>query len=169
MSAAQYTALIRWQGPDATIQIETRHPGFRTPEDAAVFANGLSPNAPQGLRLWPPNTLQLFLNDYDYVHWHSADVILWFRTPGCGCATSHDPLSAPMNFEPQPFEGFAFPASAFGDYRRIQFAVHDQNACRVDLALDWTYQNRGRVIVYQTAASDESAPAFFFIGPLPKA
>jgi hypothetical protein len=58
-----FSALVRWRGPDPAVEIETRHPGFHTPEDAALFANGIAPCSPLALRLSPDATIQLVLID----------------------------------------------------------------------------------------------------------
>lgn len=46
MPALTYTAIIRWRGPDPTLELVTRHPGFTSPEEAALYANGIPPPTP---------------------------------------------------------------------------------------------------------------------------
>jgi hypothetical protein len=160
-----FTALMRWHGPDPTIEIETRHLGFRAPETAALFANGFPPNAPLGLLLTPDKTVQLLLKDDDYVDWHGADVTVWVLSAG---RATGDELIAWTEGQPKPFAEFTFPPPAFGRYHRTGFAVLDQDGLRVELAVDLICEDRIRVIIHQ-AATDEDVPAFFFMGALPKA
>ena len=67
-----YTALIRWQGPDPAVEIETRHPGFATPEEAALFANALSPDAPIGLHASQDASLNLLVSDGQHERLHAV-------------------------------------------------------------------------------------------------
>jgi hypothetical protein len=159
-----FTALMRWRGPDPTIEIETSHPGFATPENAALFANGFSPNTPVELRLWSDSTLDFLLASGDYVRWHGGDVKVWALAPAAG-----EPIAAiDSEFEAKPFADFRFPATAFGDYRQTQYAVLDQKGNPIDLVVDWDEKSRLRITVPMNG-SDEELRALFSLGVKPEA
>ena len=145
-SAATFTAVVRWRGPDPTIELETRHPGFRTPEDAALFANAFSPNAPLGLRLTSNTDLHLLMVDGHYVRWLVGDVTIWvltvFESDSDGFVVAND-----NDFEAKSFLEYPLPPSAFGDYEQAQYGVVDREGSPVDIILDWDDQDRLRVTV----------------------
>src|SRR5512142_118468 len=72
-----FTAIIRWRGPDPTLEIETRHKGFPSPEEAALFANALAPAAPLGLRLGSAPAPELLMPNGLYVEYSTADTTVW--------------------------------------------------------------------------------------------
>ena len=46
-----YTPVLRWKGPDPSLELEARHAGFAIPEEAAFFANSFAENSPERLKL----------------------------------------------------------------------------------------------------------------------
>jgi hypothetical protein len=167
-SAATFTAVVRWRGPDPTIELETRHPGFRTPEDAALFANAFSPNAPLGLRLASKTELHLLMVDGHYARWLGGDVTVWVL-PLDESSTAGDLVVANDNdFEAKSFLEYRLPPSAFGDYEQAQYGVLDHEGAPVDIILDWDDQDRLRITVHQDA-TDEELRTLFFIGTHPQA
>lgn len=163
---SSFAAVMRWQGPDPAVEIETRHPGFPTPETAALFANGFSPNTPMGLRLGRGHTIELLLQDDRYVRWQSADVTVWLLKGG----SSDDDLiiADDADFEPKRFADFVPPPTALGDYMQAQYAVLDHHGEPVDLVVDWDGKERVRITVHQ-AASEEELRAIFQLGAFPGA
>jgi hypothetical protein len=166
-SSATFTAVIRWRGPDPTIELETRHPGFRTPEDAALFANAFFPNAPLGLRLTSKTDLHLLMVDGHYVRWLVGDVTIWvltvFESDSDGFVVAND-----NDFEAKSFLEYPLPPSAFGDYEQAQYGVLDNEGALIDIILDWDDQDRLRITVHQDA-TDEELKTLFFIGTHPQA
>jgi hypothetical protein len=162
-----FTAVVRWRGPDPTIELETRHPGFRTPEDAALFANAFSPNAPLGLRLASKTDLQLLMVDGHYFRWIGGEVTVWaltvFESDSDGFIIAND-----NDFEAKSFLEYPFPATAFGDYEQAQYGVLDHEGELVDLVLDWDDQDRLRITVHQDA-TDEEVKTLFYISTHPDA
>ena len=159
-----FTAVVRWRGPDPTIEIETRHPGFGTPEDAALFANAFSPNAPLGLRLAAKSSLQLLRSDDHYLDWPGGEATVWVL-PAAASTGNEVVVASDDDLEAQPFADFPFPASAFGDYEQAQYAVLDQNGSPIDVVVDWDERDRLRVTVrWDATATDVEA----FLGSIPQ-
>jgi len=148
-----FTAVVRWRGPDPTIELETRHPGFRTPEEAALFANAFSPNAPLGLRLSSKTDLRLLMVDGHYARWLVGEVTIWvltvFESDSDGFVVAND-----NDFEAKSFLEYPLPPSAFGDYEQAQYGVVDPEGSPVDVSLDWDDQDRLRVTVNFDIADD---------------
>ena len=149
-----FTAVVRWRGPDPTIEIETRHPGFSTPEDAALFANAFAPDAPLGIRLPRNNWLLLLMPDGNYVRSLGTDITVWAFPSG---ASNGDDLAVANDndFEPHPFANFGFPSSAFGDYDQAQYAVLDQEGAPVDVVVDFDEHDHLRVTVERDATPED--------------
>jgi len=163
-----FTAIIRWRGPDPAIEIETRHPGFSTPEEAALFANVILPESPLGLRLASGGALELLLPDGRYLALADGDVIVW-RIPTRALHATDFVVANDNDFEPHPFSTYRPPRSALGDYEQAQYAVLDPNGTPIDVLVEWDEAEHLKVTVQQTVASDEQAEPAFAIGSLPEA
>lgn len=165
--APTFTAVVRWRGPEPTIEIETRHPGFSSPEDAALFANAFSPNAPLALRLASKTSLQMLMLDGHYVDWPVGGVTVWVlrdaASPEAELAIADDD-----HFQPRPFTGFEFLPSALGDYEQAQYAVLDQKGSPVDVVVDWDERDHLRVTVRWDAAEEDGEDVQSFVGSIPQ-
>ena len=163
----RFTAIIRWRGPDPTIELETRHPGFQSPEEAALFANVIPPESPLALRLAAGPTIELLQPDGRYVSFPPTDACVC-RLP-LGALSTHEIVVANDNdFEPHAFSEFLFPASALGDYDQAQYAVLDQAGNPLDVVVEWDEAEHLKVTVQETSVSDEPETTFV-LGALPQA
>ncbi len=161
-----FTAVLRWQGPDPSIEIETRHPGFDTPEDAALFANGLLPNAPIELHLVSRGLLELLKPDGHCVEWPAQGATVW-ALPADATKGDELVLASDDDFKPHQFADFAFPPSAFGEYMQGQFAVLDRDGSPVDVVVELREHGHFRITVrWDTAAAED---VLAFIGSVPDA
>ncbi len=163
----RFTAVIRWRGPDPTLEIETRHGGFASPEEAALFANALAPAAPLGLRIGASDTAELLMPDGNYVRHPTAETTVW-TIPGLSASEFEVAVTDDADFEPFPVAGFPFDASARGDYEQAQYAVLAPDGSRVNVSVEWDDFDRLRVTV-EESLTDEDATPMFAIGGLPKA
>jgi hypothetical protein len=151
-SETSYTALIRWQGPDPAVEIETRHPGFTEPEEAALFANSFSPDAPLSLRVGADASLSLLLSDGRYVKF-AGDVTLW--TLGLSDSRPASPddtgpellLAHDEDFQAHPLDHIRDTPSAHGDYEQAQYAVLTDDGYPLDVIVDWDESDHLRMTV----------------------
>lgn len=151
----KFTAVVRWRGPDPSIEIETRHPGFDTPEDAALFANAFGPNAPLALRLASVASVQLLKLDGRYVDWPAGRVTVWVL-PSVAAAEDELVVTSDEDFEPHQLTDFSIPSSAVGDYEQAQYGVLDGNGSPVDVVVDWDETDHLRVTVrWDTAEAED--------------
>jgi hypothetical protein len=162
-----FTAVIRWRGPDPTLEIETRHGGFASPEEAALFANALAPAAPLGLRITPSDAAELLMPDGNYVPHSNAEATVW-TIPGLSASEFELVVTDDDDFEPFAFAGYPFDDSARGDYEQAQYAVLAPDGSRVNVSVEWDDFDRLRVTVEESLA-DEDATPMFALGGLPKA
>jgi hypothetical protein len=162
-----FTALIRWRGPDPTLEIETRHGGFASPEEAALFANALAPGAPLGLRLGLPDAPELLMPDGYYVPYPPSDTTVW-TIPGLSASEFELVLTDDSDFEPFPWAGFPFDSSARGDYEQAQYAVLAPDGSRVNVSVEWDDFDHLRVTVEELAPPADTLPTFA-LGALPRA
>jgi hypothetical protein len=151
-SAATFTAVVRWRGPDPTVEIETNHPGFATPEDAALFANAFSPDAPLGLRLGANASVMLVMTDGRYLPWYAADTTVWTIPPD-EISSEDTTLVDDGDFQPQPFSTCSFPPSAVGEYQQAQYGVFDDQGAPVNLSMDWDETDHLRITVEEMPAA----------------
>jgi hypothetical protein len=166
-----FTALIRWRGPDPTLEIETRHKGFPSPEEAALFANALAPAAPLGLRIGSPDAPEVLMPDGFYISHPPADTTVW-TIPGLSPSEFELVVTDDADFEAFPFAGFPFDDSARGQYEQAQYAVLAPDGSRVNVSVDWDDFDHLRVTVEESAAdtdTDTDASPTFALGALPKA
>jgi len=166
-----FTALIRWRGPDPTLELETRHKGFPSPEEAALFANAFAPAAPLGLRLGSAAAPELLMPDGLYVSHPPADTTVW-TIPGLSPTEFELVVTDDADFEPFPFAGFPFDASARGQYEQAQYAVFAPDGSRVDVTVDWDDFDHLRVTVEESLEdthTDTEASPTLALGALPKA
>lgn len=162
-----FTAIIRWRGPDPTVEIETRHRGFASPEEAALFANALDQGAPLGLRLGSLPEPELLMQDGYYVPYPAADTTVW-TIPGLSAGEFELVVTDDSDFEPYPFAGFPFDASARGHYEQAQYAVLAPDGSRVNVSVDWDDFDHLRVTVEESVLPADATPTFA-LGGLPKA
>jgi hypothetical protein len=167
-----FTAVVRWRGPDPAVEIETHHPGFETPEEAALFANAVSPGSPLGLRVLGDRALELVLADGQHVGPEGAAITVWTLASAVADATDADATDVVVandeDFAPHPFGGFSFPPSAYGDYEQAQFGVLDDHSRALNVVVDWDEADHLRVTVEQPATPDDTEPTFA-LGTLPDA
>ncbi len=161
-----FSALIRWRGPDPTVEIETRHHGFDSPEEAALFANAFAPGAPLALRLRAGEDVELLMPEGHYLPHPASDTTVW-TIPGLSAAEFEITVTDDGDFEPFPFAGFPFEGSAHGQYEQAQYAVLAQDGSRVNVTLDWDDFDHLRVTVEESVPTDPTPT--FALGSLPKA
>lgn len=162
-----YTAVILWRGPDPAFEIETHHPGFDSPEEAALFANGIPPSSPIGLHLSADASIVLVLTDDREVPCLAQNITVWRLPPRLFAET--DLLIANDNdFEPFPLPELATKPSAHGDYVQAQYGVLDPNNAPLDVQVDWDEADRLRVTVAEPPLPATAEPTFS-LGALPEA
>lgn len=164
---SNFTAVIRWRGPNPAVEIETRHPGFATPEDAALFANAIAPEAPLALRLRPSAELELLKPDGLYVALVPTCATLW-KLPAASIPTTDVVVANDDDFEPHAFSAISLPPSALGDYEQAQYAVLDARGSALDVVVEWDEADHLVVTVQQLPPSDEPSTSFH-VGALPEA
>jgi len=166
-TTASYTALIRWRGPDPAVEIETRHPGFYTPEDAALFANGISSPSPVALHLFSNGSIHLGLNDGRDVPFLTDAVILWIL-PAKSANTNSLQVVNDDDFHPTALAAAPTLQSAHGDYEQAQYGVLDRDDSPISVIVDWDESDHLRVTVEEDSPSPERLPTFV-LGSLPQA
>ena len=169
MPALTYTAIIRWRGPDPTLELETRHPGFQSPEEAALYANGIPPRAPVGLYLDPEGTAIFLLNDDTEMPCPPEQLMALVVSQDCGDVDDVT-VVYDEDFELLPRGELVIRYAAHGDYLQAQYGVLDANEIPLDVRVDWDDTNRLRVTVIDTlgAASQDTKQVLAF-GILPDA
>ena len=162
-----FSALVRWRGPDPAVEIETRHPGFHTPEDAALFANGIAPCSPLALRLSPDASIHLVLSDGRIVAFPYDAITIYVLPPQFHTS---EPLQVANDndFEPRPLSAVPSMKTAHGDYEQAQFGVLDQDDSPLDVRVDWDEADHLRVTVEEPSDSTDTDPEFS-LGSLPNA
>jgi len=125
-----FTAAIRWRGPDPSVDLETRYPGFRGRVEAARFAAGASGTSPQGLRL-RPDGISLQLGHEGYVDYPYDLTIAWIRSQG-----------GKGPFESHPLSDLLGVPSALGDYRRVGCAVLSPDGSPISIVIDFDNADR---------------------------
>ncbi len=150
-----YTAIIRWRGPDPALELETTHTGFPTPEEAALYANGISPRTPIGLQVLPDGTAVFTLNDYTEMPCSREQLTVWALSPDVE-ATSDLIVASENDFEPVHPGELAVRFAAQGDYLQIQYGVLDASGNPLDVRIGWDDTNRLRVTVAENAVTAQS-------------
>jgi hypothetical protein len=163
----RFTAIIRWRGPDPTIELETRHDGFPSPEEAALFANVIPPETPLALRLAAGPTVELLQPDGRYVSFPATDASVCRLPPGA-FRTDELVVANDNDFEPHALSEFLFPPSALGDYDQAQYAVLDQAGRPLDVVVEWDEAEHLKVTVVDASVWDDSDTTIF-LGALPEA
>jgi hypothetical protein len=162
-----FSALVRWRGPDPAVEIETRHPGFHTPEDAALFANGIAPCSPLALRLSPDATIHLVLIDGSIVAF-PYDAITIYVLPPKFQTSELLQVANDTDFEPRPLSAVPSMKTAHGDYKQAQFGVLDQDDSALDVRVDWDEGDHLRVTVEESSAPPDDSTDIL-LGSLPEA
>ncbi len=169
MATTTYTAIIRWRGPDPALELETTHTGFQTPEEAALYANGIPPRTPIGLQVLPDGTAVFTLNDYTETPCSREQLTVWALSPNVE-ATSDLIVACENDFEPVHPGELAVRFSAQGDYLQVQYGVLDPNGTPLDVRIGWDDGDHLRVTVADGTIADqrerEPTPA---LGNLPEA
>lgn len=151
MPATTYTAIIRWRGPDPTLELETRHTGFASPEEAALYANGVPPRSPALLHLLADGSAVFVLNDETEVACQPDQLEAWAIPANSGAA------EGPMvvvddDYQPLAQGQLVVCFAAHGDYLQAQYGVFDANEVPVDVRVDWDDTDHLRVTVVDTPA-----------------
>ena len=102
-----------------------------------------------------------------YLPHPASDATVW-TIPGLSAAEFEVVVTDDGDFEPFPFAGFPFDASAHGQYEQAQYAVLAQDGSRVNVSLDWDDFDHLRVTVEEPPASADPTPTLA-MGVLPKA
>jgi hypothetical protein len=169
MEATTYTAIIRWRGPDPAIELETTHPGFATPEEAALYANGIPPRTPIGLNLLPEGSAVFMLNDYTEAPCSPEQLTVWVL-PSTDEDTSDVILASDNDFQPVHPGELYVRFSAHGDYVQSQYGVIDSDGDTLDVRIEWDDNNRLQVTVIDTPVpGSEEAWRKCDFGHLPEA
>jgi hypothetical protein len=132
MSQERFTARIRWQADaDPTWEIETAHDGYRTAEDAALFANGFLEAGADELRL-EAGRFFLTLTDRSSIELPSDSVQIW-RLPDDGAelqvADDRDFKRVHESIEHLSALGFD------GGFTQIKYGVTDATGAQVNVVL----------------------------------
>ncbi len=166
-NSASYTAVIRWRGIDPTVELETRQNGFSSPEEAALYANALTPTSPLALRISNEGVPSLLLPDGRYVPFLPSNVTVW--TLSSTVQEKDEILVADdADFQPHRLTDFSLAPSAHGDYAQAQYGVLDHEGWPVDVVVDWDEADHLRVRVEQSAERDDT-DSQLAIGSLPEA
>jgi hypothetical protein len=168
MPAPTYTAIIRWRGPDPTLELETRHPGFVSPEEAALYANGIPPRTPSFLHLESDGTAVFILNDDTETPCSAELLSAWALSPNCEVADGLI-IANDDDFELLPRGMLELRYAAHGDYIQAQYGVFDSNGFPLDVLVDWDNENRLRVTVVDNPPNPEHAGQACAFGMLPDA
>jgi len=158
-----FTAVIRRRGPDPAVEIETQHPGFDSPEEAALFANGIRTMSPQSLRLLSDTRIALVLGDGRCVQFILDTVTAWVLRPK---TSSADVIVANDNdYAPQPLDSLRQLPSAHGYYELAQYRVLGPADEPVNVTVELTEAGRLRVTVDERCQGAEPS---VFMGSLPE-
>jgi hypothetical protein len=162
-----FTAVIRWRGPDPAVEIETQHPGFDSPEEAALFANGIPPASPIGLHLAADASAVLLLSDDREIPCPSEN-IAFLAIPSNRLDNTDLFVANDTDFEPLALAEVTARTSAHGDYVQAQYGVLDPNNAPLDVQVDWDETDRLRVTVAESSPSPTTEPTFC-LGAFPEA
>jgi len=169
MRAPTYTALIRWRGPDPSLEIETSHAGFASPEEAALYANGISPASPQGLHLSSDGSATLHLGDHQEIPCRRDQMTIWAIAPEA-LAASDIVVAGDGDFVPVAISEIPLRSGAHGDYLQAQYGVLDQDDKPVDVQVTWDEAERLRVTVADASvATERERRPTLALGVLPEA
>lgn len=146
MATTTYTAIIRWRGPDPALELETTHTGFPTPEEAALYANGIPPRTPIGLQVLPDGTAAFILNDYTETPCSREQLTVWALSPNVEASTDVI-VASESAFEPVHPGELAVRFAAQGDYLQVQYGVLTASGTPLDVRIGWDDANRLRVTV----------------------
>ncbi|HEX7501716.1 MAG TPA: hypothetical protein VF524_15660 [Polyangia bacterium] len=139
-----FTVAIRWRGSEHSVDLETRHPGFRDRVEAARFAAGVSNTSPQRLRL-RPDGISLLLGQQGYVDFPYDLITVWIR-----------PRPDAEAFEARRFCDLEAWPSAPGNYRRVGYAVLGPGGSPVSLVIDFDNADRLSITVDKQGGSHKS-------------
>ena len=163
-----FTAVLRWRGPDPSIELETRHQGFQNPEDAALFANSISEYSPACLKR-EPTGLRLFIADGKIKPLTFDLVTAWIAD--LPQDESGIPIIDDSDF--QPFLGSLarLPErhTAHGNYEIAQFAVLGPDEKPIQVSVSKDDEEHLRVTVEEIFEEPSEDEATSMIGTLPKA
>lgn len=157
---SEFTARIRWQcSADPCVELETRHSGFATAEEAALFANGLSEDGALELQLLAGRLL-LTRADATVVE-IAADAVLVWELPDNG-----EDFQVADDFEFQVVTNTFAQLSARGldgDFQAVKFGVLNAAQEVVDVAVDVDETGLPTVAVRESTV-DDAQPASFSLG-----
>ena len=163
-----FTAVLRWRGPDPSIELETRHQGFQNPEDAALFANSISENSPACLKL-EPTGLRLFIEDGTIKPLTFELVTAWIAD----IPQDEGDILIADDSDFQPFHGslarLPERLTAHGDYEIAQYAVLGPDQKPIQVSVSMVDEEHLRVTVdeiFEEPNEEENTP---ILGALPKA
>jgi hypothetical protein len=102
-----------------------------------------------------------------YVPHPAVDTTVW-TIPGLTASEFDLVVTDDDDFEPFPFAGYPFDASARGEYEQAQYAVTAPDGLRVNVSVDWDDLDHLRVTVEELAPPADTPPSFA-LGALSKA
>lgn len=160
MSDGTFSARIRWQSEiDPCIELETRHPGFSTAEEAALYANGFSEDAALELRL-DGGCLTLSLADGTLVELDSDSVSVW-ELPDDGQEIQ---VADDSDFRLVRQTAADFTARGLdGSFVQLRYGVLCADQAVVDVAVDVDETGLPEVTVHE-GGNDPDEPASFSLG-----
>ena len=129
-----FTALVRWFGPDPAVELETRFPGFDSPREAALFAASALSLSPHGLRLSAAR-IDLLFGHGDTVDFPYDTVTAWILTPPQTAGDPRDPAN-PSKFQMHSHSALAAYRTAHGHYKRAWYAVLGPDGIPVRVAIE---------------------------------
>jgi hypothetical protein len=130
-----FDARIRWQGPDPTIEIETRHSGFPTPEDAALFANAIPPGSPANLQ-FESERIEIYDDAGTPLARGPTEITVWVLSE----SVQDGDVVEDADFAPYDGPLAMLAQTASGTYQPAQYGVIDAagNPVGVSISLDET-------------------------------
>lgn len=157
MTTGEFTARIRWQSEmNPCFELETRHRGFSTAEDAALFANGFSDAGALDLRL-ARGRLTLVLTDGAESELEPESVQVW-ELPDDGQEYQVADDSA---FELVPRTPAELSARGLdGGFVQLKYGVLAPDHSIVDVAVDVDETGLPEVTVHEPAGDDTEVASF---------
>jgi len=157
-----FDARIRWQGPDPTIEIETRHSGFPTPEDAALFANAIPPGAPAVLQ-FESKHIEIYDDAGTPLAQGPKEITVWVLSH----SVQDGDVVEDADFEPYDGPLAMLAQTASGTYQPAQYGVIDSAGTPVGVSISLDETGLLRVVVEEPCddLDDDDDTAFLLAWP----
>jgi hypothetical protein len=159
MSTTQFTARIRWQcDANPCFELETRHTGFATAEEAALFANGFSEAAAAELQLARGQVLFTRVDGSESELERDAITVWHLPDDGQDFQVADD-----EDFEVVPLSFAAMSAMGLdGGFLQIKYGVLGRSQEVVDVAVEINETGLPEVTVHESDEDVGEAASFSF-------